>query len=124
MIGLDAFLVEPRWIEVTRVTIPTTKLQAPVRVAVVADLQTDAPGQYEERVLEMVAKEKPDLILLTGDYVHIARRDQYVSASAALNELMRRVGLNAPHGVYAVGGDVDWPGLWREVFARLAVTTF
>ena len=124
LIGLDAFLIEPRWIEITRVTIPTAKLQAPVRVAVVADLQTDAPGQYEERALEMVAKEKPDLILLTGDYVHIARHDQYVSASTTLNEMMRRVSLDAPLGVYAVGGNVDRPDLWREIFVGLPVTTF
>jgi predicted MPP superfamily phosphohydrolase len=124
LIGIDAFLIEPRWIEITRVTISTAKLQTPVRMAVVADLQTDAPGQYEERALEMIAKEKPDLILLTGDFVHIARRDQYVSASATLNEIMRHVGLDAPLGVYAVGGNVDWPDLWREIFVGLPVTTF
>jgi hypothetical protein len=91
---------------------------------VIADLQTDAPGQYEERVLEMVAQEKPDLILLTGDYLHIIEYDQYVSASATLNEIMRRVDLDAPFGVFAVGGNVDWPDLWRVIFVGLPVTTF
>jgi predicted MPP superfamily phosphohydrolase len=124
LIGLDAFLIEPHWLEITRLTIPTTKLQAPVRVAVIADLQTDAPGRYEERVFRMVAVEKPDLILLAGDYLHMTEYNQYVSASATLNEMMRRIGLDARLGVYAVGGNVDWPDLWPKIFVGLPVTTF
>jgi predicted MPP superfamily phosphohydrolase len=121
---VDAFLVEPHWLEVTRTTIYTPKLQAPVRVAVIADLQTDHLGDYEERVFRLVVAEQPDLILLAGDYLHLAQYDRYVAESASLNEMLQRVDLDAPLGVYAVRGNVDWPDLWREIFAGLPVTTF
>jgi predicted MPP superfamily phosphohydrolase len=96
---VDAFLIEPHWLDVTRTTIHTPKLQAPVRVAVIADLQTDDLGDYEERVLRLVM-------------------------GASLNQMFQRVDLDAPLGVYAVRGNVDWPDLWREIFAGLPVTTF
>jgi predicted MPP superfamily phosphohydrolase len=121
---VDAFLIEPHWLEVSRTTIHTPKLQAPVRVAVIADLQTDDLGDYEERVLRLAVAEEPDLILLAGDYLHLTERDRYVDMSASLNELLRRVDLDAPLGVYAVRGNVDWPDLWREIFAGLPVTIF
>ena len=34
-----------------------------------ADLQTDKFGDYERGVLRRVMEEKPDLILLAGDYI-------------------------------------------------------
>jgi len=121
---VDAFLIEPHWLEVTRTTIYTPKLQAPVRVAVIADLQTDDLGDYEERALRLAAAEEPDLILLAGDYLHLAERDRYVAMGASLNQMFQRVDLDAPLGVYAVRGNVDWPDLWREIFAGLPVTIF
>ncbi len=124
LICVDAFLIEPHWLAVTRTTIHTPKLQAPVRVAVIADLQTDDLGDYEERVLRLAAAEEPDLILLAGDYLHLTERDRYVAMSASLNQMLQRVDLDAPLGVYAVRGNVDWPDLWREIFAGLPVTTF
>jgi predicted MPP superfamily phosphohydrolase len=124
IVGVDAFLIEPQWLEVTRTTIFTDKLQAPVRVAVIADLQTDAPGHYEERVFQLVASEKPDLILLVGDYLQIAQYEPYVAKSRVLNKILRRVGLDAPLGVHAVRGNVDRPGKWCDIFAGLPITLF
>jgi hypothetical protein len=123
-IFVDAFLVEPRWLEVTHVTILTAKIRTEVRVAVVADLQTDTLGRYEERVLRRVSAEEPDLILLAGDYLHLADQDRYVAVSERLNAMLREVGLDPPLGSYAVRGNVDWPDRWRKIFAGLPVTTF
>ncbi len=123
-VGVDAFLVEPHWLAVDQVTLSTTKLETNVRVAVVADVQTDAPGRYERRVLRRVAAERPDLILLAGDYVHLANGERYATAGETLNEMMRETGLDAPLGVYAVRGNVDWPDRWQEIFDGLPVTTF
>jgi hypothetical protein len=122
LIGVDAFLIEPRWLQVTRRALPSSKLQTPVRVVVIADLQTDAPGRYEEEALRAAMQAKPDLLLLAGDYVHASGRDQYAAASAALNEMLRRADLQAPLGVYAIRGNVDWPDQWRAIFAGVPVT--
>ena len=122
LVGIDAFFIEPHWLEITRVTIPAAKLKVPVRVVVIADIQTDNPGQYEEWVLELAKAEEPDLILLAGDYLHISNHDRYRAATVTLNDIMDQVGLDAPLGIYAVKGNVDRQSTWREIFAGLPVT--
>ena len=122
LVGLDAFLVEPHWIEVTRITIPSSKLQRPVRVAVMADIQTDRLQEYEERVLELMADEQPDLILFAGDYLHLSDPARYTEQKAELNALILRSDLDAPLGPYAVKGNVDWRN-WPELFAGSPVVT-
>ena len=123
-VAADAFLIEPQWLAVDHVTIRSSKLDTSVRVAVVADIQTDDPGRYEERVLERVRDADPDMILLTGDYVHLADAERYAAAAETLNQIFREAELEAPLGMYAVRGNVDLANGWREVLAGLPVTTF
>ncbi len=123
MIGLYAFLIEPHWLEISRVTIQSGKLEQPIRVAVIADLQTDHPGEYEKRVFELVAAENPDLILLAGDYLHISDESDYIAAKAALQVVLSSAELEAPLGVYAVRGNTDW-GDWADIFAGISVIPF
>lgn len=125
LIALNAFFVEPRWLEVSRLTLSTPKVQQPLRIVVLADIQTDRPGAYEERALRMALAERPDLIVLAGDYIQLGPFSRgYVAEGQALNAIMRRVGLEAPLGVYAVQGNVDKHGLWPAIFAGLPVTIF
>ena len=125
LIAVDAFLIEPRWLEISHITLPTTKVQQPLRIVVLADIQTDRPGAYEERALRMAMAEKPDLLLLAGDYIQMGRRSRSdMEECQALNVIMDRVGVDAPLGVYAVQGNVDRPGVWPTIFDGLPVTTF
>lgn len=123
LLGLaaDAFLIEPRWIEVTRVRIESVKLDRPVRVAVVADLQTDRIGAYERRTLQRVMRERPDLVLLTGDYIQESDPDLRAAQGAELRTLLLRIGFGAPLGVYAVRGNVERND-WIAMFAGTPVT--
>jgi uncharacterized protein len=123
LIGLDAFVIEPRWLAVTYHTLPAPGLDAPVRLALVADLQTDRPGPYEAYALEQVRQANPDLILFAGDYLHILDPAAYVVEIGALNELLRAAALEPPLGAYAVRGNVDRAGFWPVIFAGLPVTT-
>lgn len=123
-VAADAFLIEPYWLAVDRVTIPSRTLDTTVRVVVVADIQTDAPGRYEKRVLERVRAAGPDMILFAGDYVHLADAERYGAAAETLNRILREAELEAPLGIYAVRGNVDLPNGWRGVFAGLPVITF
>ena len=123
IVGVDAFFIEPRWLAVEHVTLRSPKLEREVRVAVVADIQTDDPGPYERRMLRRVRSEAPDLLLLVGDYIQEADRERYAEAGERLRGMMEEEGLKAPLGVYAVQGNVDWPGRWEEVFDGLPVTT-
>lgn len=124
LIAADAFMIEPHWLEVSHVEIASAKLSEPVRVVILADVQTDKPGSYEARVLEETMAQKPDLILFAGDYIHLGRRSRgYGVEMAALRDLIADAGVRAPLGVYAVAGNVDRPGQWTQIFAGLPVTT-
>jgi len=122
-IGIDAFFVEPYRLSVDHVALPARNLEHAVRVAVVADIQTDDPGSYERRVLRRALAEEPDLILLVGDYVQQADAERYEEAGKRLSRMMEEEELKAPLGVYAVRGNVDWPGRWERIFSGLPVTT-
>ena len=68
-VAADAFWIEPHWLEETHYEVRTPKLSAPLRIVVIADLQTDQIGDYEREVLERCLAQRPDLILWAGDYL-------------------------------------------------------
>jgi predicted MPP superfamily phosphohydrolase len=120
-IGLDTFLIEPHWLQVTHLRIATSKVDRPVRIALIADIQIDSPGPYEAMVLSRVMAERPDLILLAGDYIQVRDPGQYTPTIAVLNAVFRQANLTAPLGIYAVQGNIDRPP-WQEIFAGLPIT--
>ena len=121
-VAADAFLIEPHWIEVSRVTIASAEIEVPTRLVLVADLQADHVGEYERHALELVMAETPDAILFAGDYVHLPEREARVQHEV-LAQLLEEVGLEAPLGIYAVGGNTDAPG-WERIFNRIEAHTF
>jgi uncharacterized protein len=120
-VGMYAFWIEPRWLEITRVRIESDKLDRPLRIVVVADLQTDRIGSYERRALATVVAERPDLILLPGDYIQEGDPARKQALIADLRRVMTEVGFAAPLGAFAVRGDVETRD-WAEIFADLPVT--
>lgn len=118
--------VEPFRLEVTRRTVTSERLRPvvatlgrPLRVACLADLQTDAIGAYEVRVFDELVRLEPDLVLMLGDYLQVdpARAREL---RPALHEQLAR--LRPPYGIYAVDGDVDGVlGGARGAFAGTAV---
>lgn len=121
--GFWAFYVEPSWLEVERFTLRSSKLAQPLRVVVVADLQTDQVGDYEREALARVMAEKGDLILFTGDYVQENDAPKHLALRAALRSYLHEIHLQARLGVYAVRGDVERDD-WADLFAGLPVRTF
>lgn len=84
----------------------------PLKIAVLADIQTDRIGAHERRAMDLAMSQKPDLILLPGDLLQCAG-DHFASEMPRLQELLRT--LRAPLGVYAVLGDVDPPQRTRTM---------
>ena len=124
LVGIYAFFVEPYRLEVTRLTISAPKLTVPVRVAIVADIQTEAPGTYEKEALQQVQAAKPDLILFLGDYVQVIGRERYTEACRAFNKMLHEVNLQAPLGIHAVRGNVDRANIARCYFSGLDVKRY
>jgi len=122
--GLYASLIEPHWLDISYLSVSSTKLQETVRVAVVADLQTDRPGEYEEKVLNDVMSAQPDLILLAGDYLQLMDYNEYPTVQKKFHDIFLRVGLTAPLGIYAVRGNVDPISSWQDLFEGLPISIF
>ena len=86
---------------------------------VLTDLQTDAVGAYEARVLALADEQHPELILLAGDYVQ-ALPDQQEAQLAAFRGLIST--LRAPLGVWAAQGNIDdYDGWAQGLFAGTGV---
>lgn len=109
---------EAKRITVTRLDVPSEEWTlAPLRVAVVADFHVGPTPEALERlgkIVDAVNAEKPDLILLPGDFVAGVRQDQAAPPETIAGELSR---LSAPLGVYAILGNHEhWLG--KEGFVR------
>ena len=119
-VALDAFFIEPFRLEVTRVRVESPKLKAPLRIVVLADLQTDAIGAHEERAIRLLLDEKPDLILLAGDYLQTGSKEQ-PALRRDLQDLLRRLAVTlGALAVYRLGAHVPLAGIDQAALVRLS----
>lgn len=114
-IAAYAFAYEPHALETTEVLLAGPDL----RIALLADLQTDDVGAYEADVFARVRAWNPDLVLFAGDYIQERDPDARARERAELHDLVAT--LHPRLGGYAVGGDVDDAG-WPSIFAGTAIT--
>ncbi|MBN2446383.1 MAG: metallophosphoesterase [Phycisphaerae bacterium] len=116
-----ATLVEPWWVEVTRTDVVMSGMPADataIKVVVLADIQTNRVGNYERRVLDLVKTEKPDLLLLPGDFFQCLAW-QFERSHDDFVELLRSLKAIAP--VFACPGNIDHPGQTASIFAEAGV---
>ncbi len=119
----EAYHHEPTDLHVRRYAVDTShggSTHGRIRIVQLSDIQTDHVGPYEEQALRTAAAQKPDLVVLTGDYVQPRLAPTRAETTAALNRLLREVRFDAPLGVFAVKGDVDAD--WHGLFAGTPVT--
>jgi len=105
-VGAYAHLIEPTWLKVRRLTLPLDRLPSGLdgfRLVQLSDLHVGSavPGWFLRRVIETACALAPDLIVLTGDFVHTRPED-----AEKLTALLS--GLRAPAGVFAVLGNHDY----------------
>ncbi|MEX2187986.1 MAG: metallophosphoesterase [Pirellulales bacterium] len=125
-IGIDAFFVEPQWLEVTHYEIRSDKVAKPLRIVVLADIQTDDVGEYERDVLRRVVEADADLILFAGDYLQVKSTAEWKEQREKLRTLLREAKLATPLGAFAVEGNVDyreWPRIFDETGVVATVET-
>lgn len=122
-IGVDAFFIEPATLEVSRVVVESERAPRALRIVVVADLQLEAFGEHERRALATAMAERPDMLVLPGDYIQQWEGPAYEAARSELNAYMREIGFAAPLGAFAVPGNVDGRG-WTRIFEGVPVTVF
>src|SRR5437867_3294779 len=137
VITVDAFWIEPDWIEVTHHQV-FAPLAAPLKIAHLTDIHTRGLGRRERRMLALLESEQPDLIAITGDTVsdggfddifskiprHLKRvrpkippGKRFPRENDAKYEMCREVlkRLHAPLGVWLVRGNWEhWSSVSNE----------
>lgn len=116
-----AHRIEPYRLQITRHAIESERLAegAPsLRVAVLADLQTDTIGAYERRVFERLDEERADLVLIPGDLLQLSARGSSPGCGAreraALTGLFAGLQHRPRLGFLMVGGDCEPRGVGLE----------
>jgi hypothetical protein len=112
-----ATFVEPYRLIVERSDVPLTGLapgDQPIRIVVLADIQTDHVGAHEHRAIDLALAEQPDLIVVPGD-IFQGREPVFRHELPAMRALLAR--LKAPYGVFACIGNVDNPARTPELTA-------
>lgn len=122
VVGIDAFIIEPSWLEVRHEKVASSKVRKPIRLVVISDLQTDRVGSFERKVFEKTMEAKPDMVLLPGDYIQ-AFSHEYDDQVAKLRAHLKELNVSAPLGVFATQGDSERAG-WPEIFKDLPIVPF
>ncbi len=111
VLGAESLWYEPRALEITRHGIPSTFPGPPVRLLQVSDLHLNEFNHYFAKVAKEIDKLRPDLIVLTGDYLEEERNIR------AVLEFLSQI--KAEYGVYAVQGNWEyWSRLEGENLRR------
>jgi uncharacterized protein len=95
--GIDALFVEPFRIQLTRCELEGN-VASPLKIADLSDVHTHGMGRNERRTFQILAEEKPDLIVVTGDCLGNTAGD-YRPCEAFYQRL------HAPLGVWVVRGN-------------------
>lgn len=120
-IGVHACFVEPYdlRIETADLRVPPGRAGGePVRIGVIADIQTDRISEHERSAVAALMSQRPDIILLPGDFYQ-GPAAQFEAALPAYRELL--AGLHAPGGVFAVMGNVDEHDVLRRLLTGTSV---
>lgn len=110
-------LVEADWVQTTRTEI---KVAGPVlgydrfRIVHLSDLHLEQIGRREHRMIEQIREAKPQLIILTGDYMNVRE------GAVGLHEVLGA--LEAPYGVVGVEGNWDTKFGLADYFRRAKAT--
>ncbi len=120
LLSLYGSLVEPFWLEHTRLKVEVEGLGGKLRVLVITDLHMERPTRREAAVLAAARQGAPDAILLVGDMFNLSLVGEprnIADTRAFLKEL------SAPAGVYFVRGteDVDPPEIIHKLLEGLPI---
>lgn len=115
--------IEPFRLGLSELNIATDRLPAgmpPLRILHISDLHVERLTQREEAVLRLMEMSKPDIILVTGDYVNLSYNRDPVT-HAQVRQILSQ--FKAPYGVYATLGSppVDLPEEVAPLFDGLPI---
>lgn len=115
--------VEPFNLQLNEIKISTDRMPVgspPIRILHITDLHIERLTQREETVLRLAETTRPDLILISGDYVNLSY-NQDATTHAQVRQFLSQ--LSAPYGVFATLGSppVDLPEEVAPLFIGLPI---
>ena len=116
---LWGLLIEPHRLRLTSLDVSVSDFPAgapPIRLLHLSDIHLERLTQRESRLLQLIQTARPDLIVITGDYLNLSY-NQDPQAIAEVRDLLAKI--HAPYGVYATLGSppVDLPEIAAAHFA-------
>ncbi len=121
-LGSYSHLLEPRWVEITNITIKINALPKQFDGLTIAQLSDIhhckyVPKEFIRRCVQKVNALHPDIIVLTGDYI-------YGSNTFLLSVTQELAKLKAKEGVFAVLGNHDNREYTADLFFKKGVRVF
>ena len=104
-VGLYGTHVEPNNLRVDAHRLEVAGMERVIRVGVLADLQTDTVGEYENKAVDEILAANPQIVVVPGDLWHMPA-EEYALREPEFVELVRRL-TNAVEVVVLVEGDND-----------------
>jgi predicted MPP superfamily phosphohydrolase len=128
--ALGLFIVYATYFEANRLGVSRYRLRRPgrtagapplrLRLAQISDIHMERMTRRDEAAVALLRAARPDLILLTGDFINIDYYD--VRAYEDLRALLTAIGALAPRlGAYACLGNVDPPELVATIMQGTGV---
>lgn len=125
VVGVPAYaaLIEPHWIQITHVSMPVRHLPDELhgrRLIQISDLHVGpmVDTDYLRSVIERVSELEPDILAITGDFIHHIRNasEQITETGSLLKDLAR-----PRFGTVTITGNHDYGERWnhRSVADRL-----
>jgi len=117
-LGLEiySFFIEPSRLTVSRITVDAPGLTRSVRIVQLSDIHIERTSRRELALPGLVDSLKPDMIVMTGDYLNESYRKDQI-AQQDLRDLI--IQLHAPLGIYAVNGNVETRTNMSNLFTGL-----
>ncbi len=114
-------LVEAHRLGMTTIRVASPRMSAgaaPIRLLHLSDIHLERLTRREEKLLQLITEARPDIIVITGDYLNLSYND-HPAAIAEVRGLLAKI--DAPFGVYATLGSppVDLPAVASRHFDGL-----
>ena len=104
-VGIYATHIEPFWLRTDSAELTVDGIGEPIRVGVLADLQTTAIGSYENKAVDRLIEAAPDMVLVPGDLYQFDE-DLFDERAPQFSEVIQRL-VDAASTVFLVSGNTD-----------------
>lgn len=110
-------------LSVSHYTIDRAEIDTPIRIVQLTDLHNSVFGEGNSRLIERVAAEEPDMILLTGDLLNQNEKRTDVTTDL-IRELVKIAPVYASYGNHELRHEVNFGTDFHDLYAEAGAVVF